>query len=154
MASNPILVIACDIGGVIKNQATDEPINDALESIEKMTHDSTNEILFISKCKESYKENSNLWLANHKLSNLKVFYCLEYGEKVKIAETNGVRIMIDDKMQVLRTFPASVIKIWFCSDAKNIEGARRHQPEFLQSVRLAQSWTEVLEIIQEIKNES
>jgi hypothetical protein len=92
-----------------------------------------------------------MWLEKHNLSHIRVYYCLEYGEKVKIANDNKVNIMIDDRMQVLCTFPSSIIKIWFCSDPKKIEGARKFQPDFINSVRIARNWKEVVELVEEIQ---
>jgi hypothetical protein len=59
--------------------------------------------------------------------------------------------MIDDRMQVLSTFPSSIIKIWFCLDPKKIEGAKKYQPDFINSVRIARSWKEIVELVEEIQ---
>ncbi|CAF2144951.1 unnamed protein product, partial [Rotaria magnacalcarata] len=150
MSAHPITVIACDIGGVIKNQVNDEPIEGAIKSVIQLSENTSNIVIFISKCKDSYKQKSNAWLATYNLSHIRTHYCLEYDDKVKIANDNKVNIMIDDKMQVLRTFPSSIIKIWFCSDPKKIEGARKFQSDFINTVRIAQSWEEVLELIEAI----
>ena len=152
MSHPPITTIGCDIGGVIKNQQTDDPIEDAVESLIKLSDTASNTVVFISKCKDSYKEKSNLWLREQNLSHIRTYYCVEYGEKVQIAVDNKVNIMIDDRMQVLRTFPSSIVKIWFCSDPRNIEGARKFQPDFIDSVRIARNWNEILELIDEIKS--
>jgi uncharacterized HAD superfamily protein len=148
---HPVLVIGCDIGGVLKDQVTDAPIDDGVESVLKLSNNTSNMLIFISKCKDSYKQKSNMWLEKHNLSHIKTHYCLEYIEKVKIAHENQVKIMIDDKMQVLSNFPSSTIKIWFCSNPKNIEGARKFQPDFVNSVRIAGSWREVIELIENIR---
>lgn len=150
MNAHRTIVIACDIGGVIKNQVNDQPIENAVESIITLSQNSLNRIIFISKCKESYQQKSGTWLEKYNLSHIKAYYCLEYDEKIKIAEDNKVDIMIDDKMQVLRTFPSSVIKIWFCSDSNKIEGARKFQPDFINSVRIARDWNDIVQIINEI----
>ena len=152
MSARPITVIACDIGGVIKDQVTDTPIENAVEGLIQLSKDPTNTVIFISKCKESYQRKSSLWLEEHHLSHLRAYYCLEYDEKVKIAHDNGVHVMIDDRMQVLSTFPSSMIKIWFCSDPKKLQGARRFQPDFVNAVRIARTWTEVLQLLAEIKD--
>jgi uncharacterized HAD superfamily protein len=151
MSARPITVIACDIGGVIKNHVNDQPIENAVESVIKLSENTSNMVIFISKCNDKYKEKSTMWLEQHNLSHIRTYYCLEYGEKVKIANDNNVNIMIDDRMQVLSTFPSSIIKIWFCSDPKKIEGAKKFQPDFINSVRLARSWTEVIELVEEIQ---
>jgi uncharacterized HAD superfamily protein len=151
MSAHPITVIACDIGGVIKETLNDEPIENAVESVIKLSENTSNMIIFISKCKDSYKQKSNMWLEKHNLSYIRAYYCLEYGEKVKIANDNNVNIMIDDRMQVLCTFPSSIIKIWCCSDPKKIEGAKKFQPEFINSVRIAGNWKETVELIEEMQ---
>lgn len=153
MSARPITVIACDIGGVVKNQLNDEPIENAIESLIKLSEDKSNQVIFISKCKDSYKEKTNTWLEKYNLSHIKMYYCLEYEEKVKIATDNNVNVMIDDRMQVLRHFPSSIIKIWLCSDRDKIKGAQKYQPDFIDSVRLAQSWREIIDLIEEIKGE-
>ena len=99
MSNPPITTIGCDIGGVIKNQQTDDPIEDAVESLIKLSDTASNTVVFISKCKDSYKEKSNLWLREHNLSHIRTYYCVEYGDKVQIALDNKVNIMIDDRMQ-------------------------------------------------------
>ena len=151
MSARSTTVIACDIGGVIRDQVTDAPIEDAVQALIRLSKDETNTVILISKCKEHYKQKSKLWLEEHNLSHLRALYCLEYGEKVKIAHDNQVNMMIDDRMQVLSTFPPSIIKIWFCSDPKKIQGARKFQPDFVNAVRIARDWTEVLQVIAEIK---
>ncbi|UJR18530.1 hypothetical protein I4U23_005436 [Adineta vaga] len=145
-------VIACDIGGVIKNNVNDEPIEDSVESIIKLSENPSNRIIFISKCNDKYKQKSIMWLEKYNLSHIQKYDCLEYDEKITIANDNKVNIMIDDRIQVLRTFPSSIIKIWFCSDSKKIEGARKFQPDFLDSVRLARNWKEAVELIEEIQS--
>jgi uncharacterized HAD superfamily protein len=151
MSARPITVIACDIGGVVKNHLTDEPIEDSIESVVRLYEDTSNQFIFISKCRDHYQEKTTSWLQKYNLSHIKTYYCLEYVEKVKIASDNGVNVMIDDRMQVLRNFPATVIKIWFCSDPKKIEGARKFQPDFVDSVRIARNWQEIIDLIEEIK---
>jgi uncharacterized HAD superfamily protein len=151
MSAHPMTVIASDIGGVIRNMLNDEPIENAIESVIKLAENPSNRMIFISKCKDHYKQGSNMWLEKHNLSHIPTYYCLEYGEKVKIANDNNVNIMIDDRMQILSTFPSSIIKIWFCSDIKKIQGARKFQPDFFHSVTIAPSWTDVLQIIEQLQ---
>jgi hypothetical protein len=79
---------------------------------------------------------------------------LEYDDKVKIANDNNVNIMIDDRMQVLRTFPSSILKIWFCSDPKKILGAQTFQPDFINSVHIAQTWEEIIYFVNQSKTDS
>ncbi|CAF4027135.1 unnamed protein product [Adineta steineri] len=154
MSAQPITVIACDIGGVIKDHRTDEPVENAIESIIQLSQDPSNRLIFISKCKDNFKNKSNEWLKKHNLSHIDTYYCIEYGEKVQIAHDHHVNIMIDDRMNVLSTFPPSIIKIWFCSDMKKIEGAKKFQPDFVDSVRLARNWHEVIELVEQIQLDS
>lgn len=142
-------VIGCDIGGVVRNYQNSSPIN---KSVEILTELSKNyEINFISKCKDSYKESSEKWLKENGLDKFKRHYCLEYADKVQIAAQNNVSIMIDDKIQVLSKFNNNVLKIWFCDDLKKISGTKKHQPELFETLKLATSWDEVLEIINNLK---
>ena len=56
--------------------------------------------------------------------------------------------MIDDKMQVLRDIAGQTIQcIWFCTEPHRLEGARRHQPAFVEQVRVATNWSEVIPMI-------
>lgn len=142
-------VIACDIGGVVKDNTTDQPVDDAIESVMKLSKDPSKTFIFISKCNDKYMQKSTTWLKDQGLAHIPVYYCLEWDEKVKLAHDHHVRVMIDDRMQVLKNFPASIVKIWFCSDKKKIEGARRYQPDFADSVRLARTWPEVVQIVEE-----
>ncbi|CAF3513609.1 unnamed protein product [Rotaria socialis] len=151
MSAHLITVIACDIGGVIKDHTNDESIENSVKSIIKLSASASNRVIFISKYKENYQQKTKAWLDKYNLSHITVYYCLEYEDKIKIATDNKVNVMIDDRMQVLRTFPSSIFKIWFCLDPKKIEGARKFQPDFINSVRIAQSWQEVLELINEIQ---
>ena len=154
MATRPAIVIGCDIGGVVKNHTNDEPFEGAIESVTRLSEDSSVRFIFISKCRDHYQEKTTNWLQQYNLSHIEKHYCLEYEEKVKICHDNGVNVMIDDRMQVLRNFPDTVIKIWVCSDPKKIEGARRFQPEFINSVRIAANWQEILDLIEVIKEEN
>lgn len=153
MSAQPITVIACDIGGVIKDHRTDEPIENALESIAQLSENPSNRVIFISKCKDNFKEKSIEWMKMHNLSHIPTYYCLEYGDKVQIAHDHHVNIMIDDRMNVLSTFPPSIVKIWFCSDTKKIEGAKKFQPDYVSSVRLARNWPEVVELVEQIQQD-
>jgi len=138
-------IIGCDIGGVVKNQTDNTAIEQSIESLEELSQ--FNKIIFISKCKESYRAQSQEWLKSHGLDRLQAFYCLEYKEKVDIANREKVKVMIDDKIQVLKNFDADIHKIWFCNDSKKILGLKRYQPEIFESVSLATSWKDVIRLI-------
>jgi uncharacterized HAD superfamily protein len=138
-------VVGCDIGNVIRNNLDGLPIPDSVETIKELT--TKFDFVFISKCKDKFKENSNKFLTENGLDSYKVFYCLEYDEKVEIAKKNNITIMIDDKIQVLQTFPSTTLKIWLCDDYKKIEGTKKYQKEFYDSVSLANNWEEVKEIL-------
>jgi hypothetical protein len=137
------MIIACDIGGVIKDQVTGEPIDGAIDSIRKLQ--SSHEVIFISKCKANLMTATDEWLHKHGLSDIKVYYCTEYPQKAIIASKHGVDAIIDDKMQVLQVFPSSIKKIWFCSKKENIDGAMKHQPDFIRAVTVTRNWGEVLQ---------
>ena len=84
---------------------------------------------------------------DNKLDKFPTYFCYEFGDKIGIAVDHRVAVMIDDKLQVLKTFNENIIKIWFCDDQKKIDGMRKYQPELLNSVRLAYNWNQVLDII-------
>ncbi len=54
------LVIGCDIGGVVRNVQNSLPINNSIEILTKLSKNYV--IIFISKCKETYKASSEKWL--------------------------------------------------------------------------------------------
>jgi len=139
---NNIKVIGCDIGGVIRNVLENTPIPGAIEAIRRIAE--IHQIMFISKCKEHFKERSNDFLKKNNLDNFPVCYCDEYDGKISIAIKYNVSVMIDDKMQVLTTFPENIIKIWICDDENKIEGAKKYQPEYLKQVVHAKNWDDIL----------
>ena len=141
------LTIGCDIGGVVKNQMTELPIDYAIDSLKELSKNENYKVIFISKCKESYQLKSKGWLKSDGLDHIQAFYCLENNDKIHIARRENVRIMIDDKMQVLNTFDDYTLKIWLCDDHKKIEGSKKFQPDLFAKVRLAIIWPEAIEII-------
>ena len=140
-------VIGCDIGGVIRNLVDFSPIKEAIETILELSKEY--EIIFISKCKDSYKANSKTWMKENGLGEFKLIFCLEYSEKVEIAAKNNVAIMIDDKIQVLSKFSDETLKIWLCDDEKKISGTKTHQPDLFKTLKLVRYWDEISEIIKE-----
>ena len=143
---HPLMIIACDIGGVIKDQVSGHPIPgaiDGLKSLIALGH----QVVLISKCKANFMSISDAWIEQHlKAANIdvNVYYCTDYAQKAEIASKHGVGAIIDDKMQVLQAFPSSTKKLWFCSKKENIDGAKKHQPEFFSSVDVVKSWSEVV----------
>ena len=110
-------VIGCDIGGVLKNMIDRSVYLNAVETLSNLSKQF--EIIFISKCKESYKKSNDEWLKDNSLSEYKIFYCEKYGDKIAIANKNKVDIMIDDRMQVLSTIPSTIIKYGFVKMIRN-----------------------------------
>ena len=96
------LKIGCDIGGVIRDLVSENPITDSIKSINKLLV--THKVVFISKCKEKYKDKSFKWLKENNLSSIPVYFCLEYADKVNIASDEKINVMIDDRLQVLKNF--------------------------------------------------
>jgi hypothetical protein len=50
------MIIACDVGGVLKNLTSDEPIKDSLESFAQIILH--HEIILISKCGINYQKKN------------------------------------------------------------------------------------------------
>lgn len=151
MNNNNRIIIGCDIGGVVKNQSNDLPIFNAIESLKKL--EENYKIIFISKCKDSYRLKTQEWLKKYQLDKFDTFYCLDCKDKIGIAIEQNVTIMIDDKIQVLSHFnrnDVDILKIWLCDEEKKIAGTRKFQPELFASLRLATNWNEVTEIINTI----
>ena len=144
--------IGCDIGGVIKEMTSDDPIKGAIEAINQLLKKG-HSVVLISKCNETYRTQINTWLVQNGLDHIEVKYCKEYNEKINIAQKLGIDVMIDDKIQVLQSFMPShyITKIWFCDDVKKIKGTQKYQPELLKTIRLAKNWEMILEILNELK---
>ena len=83
-------VIGCDIGNVIRNNIDSLPIVKSIEIINELSVDY--EIIFISKCKPNYQLKCTEWLKENGLDKFKVYFCLEFYEKVNIATQNNVSI--------------------------------------------------------------
>lgn len=139
------MIIACDIGGVIKNLINDEPIDDAIAGIKQLSLKHT--IIFISKCKDNYAIKTTEWLKKHQLDSFSIYYCEEYKDKIIIANKYKVEVMIDDKLQVLSTFPNHIKCLWFCSDIKKIQGTKKHQPHLLQFIQIVHTWDDIVRTI-------
>jgi hypothetical protein len=54
------MLVACDIGGVVRNIATGEPVIGALEGLAELSTFCS--VVFISKCGKSFQESSAIWL--------------------------------------------------------------------------------------------
>jgi hypothetical protein len=140
------MTVACDIGGVVRDLATGAAVDGALEGLAQLA--SSHRLVFISKCGPGYKELILSWLAARDLSVIPIFFCEEDEQKVNIAREQGVAVMVDDRIQVLRTFPQSVTKIWLCSDEKKIAGTIKHQRELFDTFQHARTWPEVMDFVQ------
>ena len=145
MNNNNLKIISFDIGGVIRDLQSGEPLPGAIESINEIIN-AGHKVYFISKCKPQMEINITEWLKTMSLDHIPVFFCREYIDKVTIGTKLKINMMVDDKMQVLTLFPETVKKVWFCDDKQKIEGTKKHQPEFLSSCTLVKNWTEILYI--------
>ena len=139
------MIVACDIGGVVRNIATGDPVVGALEGLAELSTSCS--VIFISKCGQSFQQTSAIWLAENGLGSTPTHFYEKNEDKIKIAKDLGVNVMIDDRIQVLRTFPEAITKIWYCEEEKKIAGTRKHQPELFESLQLARTWEEVVEIV-------
>ncbi|AYV75186.1 MAG: hypothetical protein Terrestrivirus1_60 [Terrestrivirus sp.] len=135
-------MIACDIGGVMRNMINDEPIDGSIEGIKKIA--SLYKVIFISKCKDSYKEKMTQWLKKYDLHNIPIYFCESYGEKNKIALDNDVQFMIDDKIAVLQSMSPTIKKIWFCNDKQKLDGTKKFNPSLFNSLIVISSWNELI----------
>lgn len=136
------MIIGCDIGGVIKEMISNNPIPNAIEGIKEL-ETFGHKVIFISKCKDGYREIISKWLKTNNLKN-PVYFCQEYSEKNRLCIENNVDIMIDDKLQVFKNIPDSIKKIWFCDDYRKINGALQFQSDEFYRVIVCKNWIEVL----------
>jgi len=140
------MIIGCDIGGVVKEMTSEQPILNSLETIdelEKLGH----EIIFISKCKENFQKNILDWLKLNNLNKNKIYFCNEYSEKCALCKKLNCDYMIDDKLQVFREMPNNINKIWLCDDLKKINGAKKFQSDEVKLVTICSNWIEILNLI-------
>lgn len=140
------ITVACDIGGVVRDLATGEAVAGALDGLAELA--SSHRLIFISKCGPGFKELILSWLAARDFSAIPIFFCEEDEQKVNIARDQGVAVMVDDRIQVLRTFPESVTKVWLCSDEKKIAGTIKHQRELFETFQHARTWPDVMHFVQ------
>lgn len=139
------MIIGCDIGGVVKEMISDDPIYGAIETIKNLEKNG-HEVIFISKCKKNFQQILSAWLKNNNLPN-KVYFCEEYSEKCAICINLKVNYMIDDKLQVFKEIPESINKIWLCNDYNKINGAKKYQPDEVNKVNICNNWTEISNLI-------
>ena len=139
------MIIGCDIGGVVKEMISNDPIYNSIETIKKL-EELGHKIIFISKCKDNFRQVLTQWLSDNNLPN-QVFFCNEYSEKCAICTRLGVNYMIDDKLQVFKEIPNSIKKIWLTSDEKKISGAYKFQPEEVSKVTICNDWEEIFNTI-------
>ncbi len=139
------MIIGCDIGGVVKEMISDEPIPDSIQTIRELEI-LGHQIIFISKCKDNFRIVLSEWLKSNGLNN-QVFFCSEYSEKCAICIQLNVNFMIDDKLQVFKEIPNTITKLWLTSDEKKISGAKKFQPDELSKVSVCRDWTEIKNII-------
>ena len=139
------MIIGCDIGGVVKEMTSDEPISNSIQTIKKL-ESLGHQVIFISKCKDNFRLVLTQWLKSNSLNN-QVFFCNEYSEKCAICVRLKVNYMIDDKLQVFKEIPDSIKKIWLTSDEKKISGAYKFQPEEVSKVNICSDWNDIFEVI-------
>jgi hypothetical protein len=140
-------IIGCDIGGVLRDNASGEPIEGAIESINILSKDS--EIIFISKAKDAQKDKINEWLKKYGLSNHKIIFCETYEEKASIAKAEKINIMIDDKITILSNMKNlnNIQKIWFCDDDQKINGTKKFNSDVFTYMKLIRTWKDVVDFI-------
>lgn len=138
------MIIGCDIGGVVKQMTTDEPVDASIDTIRRL-EENGHQVIFISKCGVNYRKTICDWLEKHGLKN-KIYFCDEYSEKCAICVKLKVDYMIDDKLQVFREIPNSINKVWFCDDYKKISGAKKYQPDEVSTVTICSGWDEIFDL--------
>ena len=147
------LKIGCDIGGVVMRMFSEDSVVGAFEGIECLMQEG-HPFIFISKCGESFQSYLVKWLQMNNLGHIQAYFCKSYDGKIGIANSQKIDIMIDDKIQVLRTFPSTIKCLWFCDDAKKISSTKKHQPELFETLHLVGNWNEVLDLISEFENQA
>ena len=116
-----------------------------LESVASLRSlpDSVLRLVLIGKCNAHWAAKSGAWLASHsELSGLPVSQCVRLALVRRQARPHHCTAGIDDKIAVLQSFPDSITRIWFVppSEEQKLRGTAKHQPELLNSLRVARSW--------------
>jgi hypothetical protein len=134
------MIIGCDIGNVLRDNMSGKSIEGAIEGIKLLLK--SNEVVLISKCKETYKQKSLNFLKRNGLNSIRKIFVTEDLDKITVPI--DLDVMIDDKIKILLAYPDSVQKIWFCRDSKKIKGAKKYNPEWFDKVTLCQNWHGIL----------
>ena len=140
--------IGCDVGGVLSHLQTEQPIPGSLEGLAFLEKEGF-PITFVSKCGDSMRQRVKAWLADKKLSHHPVYFCYGYDGKFPITKEKGIEIMIDDRIQVLRTFPlySGVKCLWFTRDEHEIQKVARNSPQLFAALVVVRNWEEVVRYI-------
>jgi len=139
-------LIGCDIGGVVKDMTSNAPIEGALESLRSLQKLGF-QIVFISKCKTSFRSVIKEWLLDQGLDKLPIHFCEEYADKAILVKRLGLHYMIDDKLQVFKDIPDNIMKLWLCNDDRKIDGARQFQSSQIDRVHVCRSWSELCSVL-------
>ncbi len=139
------MIIGCDIGGVVKDMLSNEAIIDSIKSIKEF-ETFGHEVIFISKCKDGFRQIIKKWLKDNDLNN-SIYFCNEYSEKKDLCIKYKVNVMIDDKLQVFKEIPDSIKKFWFCNDYKKINSALKFQTDEFYKVVICKNWLDVIKNI-------
>ncbi len=140
------MLIACDIGGVVKEMMSDEPIFNAIESIKQLEL-LGHKVIFVSKCEQKYIDMVRYWLDSNDLRNNEAYFCDDYDGKKEICDYNDVDYMIDSKLQIFKEMTDKIKKIWLCSDAKKISGAKKYQNDEVERVTICGDWASIVNVI-------
>lgn len=88
------------------------PIEDSFESIQLLAEEF--DIWLISKCGQKIQERSLVWLESYKffeVTNVKpeqVVFCRKRNEKAPIAESLGLEVFIDDRVDIITSMEGVV----------------------------------------------
>lgn len=141
------MLIASDIGGVIRDLATGARIRGSVKALRHFQQVLGHEIVLLSKCKPTYIALIQSWLIEQSLQDIPVHYCRTYEEKLLLGANLGVDCIIDDKVQVLQHFPSYVLKIWYCAEERRIQGLQAHDEKLFGSLHVCRIWADVVKVI-------
>jgi len=140
--------IGIDLGWTVKghkpSKDRDLPAPDSFRVISELVR-SGNIIYIISKVTSEQKERAEKWLQLHDFFNKtgvkpeNLYFCFERRDKAIFVAALGIKMMIDDRAEVMAHLPVQVIKLLINPDDDDLE---RHEGR-LFNTKTVKSWLEI-----------
>lgn len=146
--NNDRIRIGIDLGWTVKgHKPTNErdlPAPDSFRVISEFVS-SGYVVYIISKVTSEQKERAEKWLAKHDFFNVtgvkpeNLYFCFERRDKALFVDALGIKIMIDDRAEVMAHLDYDVIKFLINPDQDDLQ---RHK-EHLFNTKIVKDWLEI-----------